>query len=260
MNQEPIVRLKNLHKNFGCVKAVEDVCLDIQPGEIFGFLGPNGAGKTTTIAMMLGLIHSSSGQIEIMGEKITPGKTKILGHVGALVGASSAIIPYLSAREHLKLVARLHPDVDARRIEEVLDMVNLSDAAGRKAGKYSTGMKQRLGMAMALVHKPELLILDEPTNGMDPAGMRDMRLLLTRLASEGVTIFLSSHLLHEVEQVCERVALLNNGRVIADGNVATLIKRMTPDMQTQTTNPTNPVINPAGVDLESVFLQLTQTA
>ena len=176
MNQEPIVRLKNLHKNFGCVKAVEDVCLDIQPGEIFGFLGPNGAGKTTTIAMMLGLIHSSSGQIEIMGEKITPGKTKILGHVGALVGASSAIIPYLSAREHLKLVARLHPDVDARRIEEVLDMVNLSDAAGRKAGKYSTGMKQRLGMAMALVHKPELLILDEPTNGMDPVSYTHLTL------------------------------------------------------------------------------------
>lgn len=220
---EYAVSVRNLQKHFGPVRAVDGVSLDVRPGEVFGFLGPNGAGKTTTIGMLLGLIHPTSGSIEVLGEPVTPNHTAALDSVGALVGASAALVPYLSARQNLRLVARLHPHVTEERIDEVLKLVKLEDAADRRAGQFSTGMKQRLGLAMALVHRPALLILDEPTNGMDPTGMREVRNLLRSLAAEGVTVLLSSHLLHEVEQVCDRVAVLNRGHVIAQGEVDELL-------------------------------------
>ncbi|MBI1296544.1 ATP-binding cassette domain-containing protein [bacterium] len=214
-----VLHIENLQKNFGPMRAVDGVSLDVRRGEIFGFLGPNGAGKTTTIGILLGLIHPSAGTVEIFGEAVTPQQTAALRRVGSLVGASPALVPYLSARQNLQLVARLHRTVDAARIEEVLHLVKLTEAADRRAARFSTGMKQRLGLGMALLHRPELLILDEPTNGMDPAGMREIRNFFRSLADDGVTVFVSSHLLHEVEQMCDRVAVLHKGKIVAQGAV-----------------------------------------
>jgi len=256
MNNKTILKITNLQKYYGDVHAVEDVSIDIKQGEIFGFLGPNGAGKTTTIAMILGLIYPTHGQIEVCGQTVSPLQSKALINVGALVGASPAIIPYLSVKDNLKLIARIHPEIKEIRIQEVINMVKLSDASNRKASKLSTGMKQRLGIAMALLHHPRLLILDEPTNGMDPVGMREMRILLKKLADDGVTIFLSSHLLHEVEQVCDRVAFLNKGHIIAQGDVTTLIN----NKQGKDLSDQNALNIEHNSDLESVFFELTQVA
>jgi ABC-2 type transport system ATP-binding protein len=189
---------------------------------VFGFLGPNGAGKSTTIGMLLGLLQPTAGRVEILGEAVSPGQTRPLRRIGALL-ASPGLYPYLSGRENLALQARLRPGIGPERVDEVLAQVGLSEAAGRKVSGYSTGMKQRLGLAAALLARPELLILDEPTNGLDPAGMRDMRELVRSLAEEGMTVFLSSHLLHEVEQICDHVAVLNGGRVVAQGPVGELL-------------------------------------
>jgi ABC-type multidrug transport system ATPase subunit len=222
MNPEIILELKGLKKYFGPVHAVEEVNLRVPRGQVYGFLGPNGAGKTTTIGIILGLTHPTAGSVHLFGNALTPESNQSLNRVGALVGAPS-LVPYLSARKNLELVARLSPGLPANRIEEILERVDLSEAADRAAGRFSSGMKQRLGLAMALLHEPELLVLDEPTNGMDPAGMREVRLLLRELASTGVTIFLSSHLLHEIEQVCDQVAVLDKGRLIAQGKVDNLL-------------------------------------
>ena len=226
---EIIMSTKKLRKQFNGVTAVDGVDLEVRRGEVFGFLGPNGAGKTTTIGILLGLIHASSGEAFLFGERISPGHTAPLRRVGALVGAPT-LLPYLSGRENLRLVARLHPDVDDARITAVLNQVKMSDAAARKVKGYSTGMKQRLGLAAALLHQPQLVILDEPTSGLDPAGMREMRELIRRLADNGTTIFLSSHLLHEVEQVCDRIAVINRGRIVAQGAVSSLMAPSAPEL------------------------------
>ena len=222
MQPEPVLQTHQLKKTFGGLHAVEEVSLSVSRGLVYGFLGPNGAGKTTTIGMLLGLIHPTAGKISLFGEPLTPARTHPLRRVGALVGAP-ALVPYLSARQNLELLARLSPGLPPNRVMETLERVGLKEAASRKAGQFSTGMKQRLGLGMALLHAPELLILDEPTNGMDPSGMREIRTLLRELASQGVTVFLSSHLLHEVEQVCDRVAVLKRGRVVAEGEVKDLV-------------------------------------
>jgi ABC-2 type transport system ATP-binding protein len=222
MHGDVVLATLDLKKHFGMVKAVDGISLEVHRGEVFGFLGPNGAGKTTTIGMLLGLLHPTGGRLEIFGEPVTPAHTRALRHVGALLG-TPGLYPYLSGRENLALVARLAPKLSRGRIDEVLAQVELTGAAGRKMSSYSTGMKQRLGLAAALLAEPELLILDEPTNGLDPAGMRDMRELVRRLADQGMTVFLSSHLLHEVEQVCDRVAVLNTGHVVAQGSVDQLL-------------------------------------
>ncbi|RMH00602.1 MAG: ABC transporter ATP-binding protein [Chloroflexi bacterium] len=218
-----VLQTRDLTKRFGSVTAVNQVNLVVYAGEVFGFLGPNGAGKTTTIGMILGLIHPTAGQIEIFGQQVTPHHNAALRRVGALVG-SPALIPYLSGRDNLRLLARLYPELPPQRVDEVLALVGLSEAADRKFKAYSTGMKQRLGLAAALLHKPALVVLDEPTNGLDPAGMREMRQFIRALADEGVTVFLSSHLLHEVEQVCDRVAVLNRGQIVTMGRVDELLK------------------------------------
>lgn len=219
---EIILQTHNLTKHYGDVVAVQEANLEVRQGEVFGFLGPNGAGKTTTIGMALGLIHPTAGSIELFGQPVSPDHTRPLRQVGSLVG-TPALLPYLSGRDNLRLLARLHPNVDKQRIEEVLALVEMTEAAGRKTKGYSTGMKQRLGLAAALLHRPSLVILDEPTNGLDPAGMRDVRRLLRSLADSGVTIFLSSHLLHEVEQVCDRIAVINQGRIVTQGLVSDLL-------------------------------------
>jgi ABC-2 type transport system ATP-binding protein len=218
-----ILRTEHLKKHFGTLQAVKDLSLEVRRGEVFGFLGPNGAGKTTAIGMMLGLLYPTGGTVEIFGQPVTPQRTSALRKVGALVGATPALFPFLSARKNVELVARMNPEITPQAVDEVLALVNLEQEANRKAGRFSTGMKQRLGLAIALIHKPDLLILDEPTNGMDPAGMREVRTLLRSLADAGTTVFVSSHLLHEIEQICDRVAVLKKGMLVAQGSVKELL-------------------------------------
>lgn len=222
VSSEVVLRTAGLSKRFGRTVAVDGVDLRVHRGEVFGFLGPNGAGKTTTIALLLGLIHASSGRIEILDEEVRPGRTDVLTRVGSLVGAPG-MLPHLSGRENLRLLGRLHDGVDRSRVEEVLEQVGLRGVAERRVSTYSLGMRQRLGLGAAVLHSPALLIMDEPTNGLDPAGMREVRELLRSLAASGITVFLSTHLLNEVEQVCDRVAVLKHGRVIAQGEVADLV-------------------------------------
>jgi ABC-2 type transport system ATP-binding protein len=222
-----VLQTNQLTKTYGRIKAVDAVDITAYEGEVFGFVGPNGAGKTTTLGMALGLVHPSGGEVTVLGERVTPNHTRALKQVGALLG-TPAFVPYLSAWENLSLVSRLTPGVDQKRIAEVIELVGLTGSASRRVSKFSTGMKQRVGLAMALVHRPRFVILDEPTNGLDPAGMREIRLLLRSLASNGTTVLLSSHLLNEVQQVCDRIAVLNKGRVVAQGRVEDLLNGQKP--------------------------------
>lgn len=223
MKDDVILQTRELKKIYGSIRAVDGVSISVSHGEIYGFLGPNGSGKTTTIGMILGLLHPTFGTVSLFGELVTPYHTRQLHRVGALIGAPT-LLPYLSARQNLELLIRLNPETHLTRIDEVLELVGLEKDAKRRTGHFSSGMKQRLGIAMSLLHKPELLILDEPTNGMDPAGMYEIRNLLSTLSHQGVTVFISSHLLHEIEQICDRVAVLKRGKMIAEGQVADLLE------------------------------------
>lgn len=236
MNAEIVLQTKHLKKHFGSVKAVEDVSLSVNRGEIFGFVGPNGAGKTTTISMILGLTHPTAGEVEVFGQRVTPGQNQILRRVGMMVGSPALLLPF-SAWQNLRCLARLYPDIPAQRVDEVLELAGLKDVAHRQARKFSTGMKQRLGLALALLNRPDLLVLDEPTNGIDPAGMHEIRALLRSLADQGVTIFFSSHLLHEVELICDRVVVIQRGLVIAQGAVADLLSGTKKRIHITTTEP-----------------------
>ncbi|MFL6076451.1 MAG: ABC transporter ATP-binding protein [Mycobacteriales bacterium] len=197
------------------IKAVDRVNLSVRRGEIYGFLGPNGAGKTTTLRMLLGLVRPTSGTATVFGRP--PGAKEGLAKVGALI-ESPGFYPYLSGRDNLRLVAR-YGGVAEKRIDTVLEVVKLTDRARDRYDGYSLGMKQRLGVAAALLKEPELLVLDEPTNGLDPAGMRDMRELIRDLRPAGHTVLLSSHLLAEVQVVCDRVGVIAHGRLIAENTV-----------------------------------------
>lgn len=260
--QETILNIQQLSKSFGSVTAVNNIDLQVQAGEIFGFLGPNGAGKTTTIGMMLGLIQPTSGTINLFGQPITPSQTSPLRQVGSLIGAP-ALLPYLSGEENLRLISHLYPEVGEDRITAVLDQVGMTDAAKRKLKTYSTGMKQRLGLAAALLHQPKLIILDEPTNGLDPAGMREVRTLIQQLADSGITIFLSSHLLHEVEQVCERIAVIKLGQIVAQGSVDELLKQPTQVTKLRVPNPVDakPILETisdvGSVEIKGDYLHIT---
>jgi ABC-type multidrug transport system ATPase subunit len=222
MSTDYVLQTHHLKKYFGSVHAVEDVSLNVRRGEIFGFLGPNGAGKTTTISMILGLTHPSGGTVTVFGEQVTPAHNRVLRGIGTMVGTPALLLAF-SARRNLKMLSYLYPDLPATRIDEVLELVDLTSAAHRQVRKFSTGMKQRLGLALALLNQPNLLILDEPTNGMDPAGMQEIRTLLRSLKERGVTIFLSSHLLHEMELICDRVAVIQRGQIIAQDSVTELL-------------------------------------
>ena len=213
---------RGLSKTYGEQSVVDGLDLTVERGELYGFLGPNGAGKTTTIRMALGLIRPSSGEVELLDSPVfTPDGRRALERVGALV-EEPGFYRFLSGRRNLEVFARAggHGDgTDLRlsRLDEVLATVDLTDAAGKRVRAYSQGMRQRLGIAAALLGKPDVLVLDEPTNGLDPQGMREIRRLLRRLADDGTTVFVSSHLLVEVEAMCDRVGVLAHGKLLAEG-------------------------------------------
>jgi len=211
----PLIETSDLGKSYGSITAVRDLNISVRRGEVYGFLGPNGAGKTTTLRMLLGLVKPSSGTAKVLGEE--PGSPLGLQGVGALV-ESPAFYPYLSGRDNLRVMAR-YCGVPPQRVAEVLDQVELAGRAKDKFKKYSLGMKQRLGVAAALLKDPELLILDEPTNGLDPKGMADMRAIIRRVGHGERTVLLSSHLLGEVEQVCDRVGVIHKGELLTEGTV-----------------------------------------
>jgi ABC-2 type transport system ATP-binding protein len=220
---EPLpVEARGLVKRYGEIVAVDRVDLTVERGDVFGYLGPNGAGKTTSLRMMLGLIRPTEGSVQLFGrDPLRDGAKALEGVAGFVEGP--AFYPYLSGRRNLRLLAD-YDDGDSRsRIEEVLELVELRDRAKDRVGGYSHGMRQRLGIAAALLRQPRLLLLDEPTTGLDPAGMRDMRDLVRRLAGEGITVLLSSHLLGEVEELCNRVAIIQKGRVVYQGPLHELL-------------------------------------
>ncbi len=231
-----VLSTHDLTKRFGNTLAVDRLNLTVHRGDVFGFLGPNGAGKTTTIRMIVGLIYPTSGYAVVIDHRVPQDKIEALKHIGGFVEVP-AFYANMSARLNLRLMGSLNGRVEEKRIDEVLDIVGLRERADSKIGDYSHGMKQRLGIANALINKPELVILDEPTSGLDPQGMKDVRELVRELGSGGTTVFLSSHLLHEVEQVCNRAAILNRGRVVVEGPVSELhpehsaVKLLTSDQQ-----------------------------
>jgi ABC-2 type transport system ATP-binding protein len=214
MSNEPIVSLRGVTKRIGRTIIIDNLTFDVPQGEIFGFLGPNGAGKTTTIRMMVGLMSITQGEIVIKGKNIKHDFEQAIRHVGAIV-ENPEMYKYLSGYHNLIHYARMVPGVTKERIDEVVKLVKLETRIHDKVKKYSLGMRQRLGVAQALLHRPSLLILDEPTNGLDPAGIRELRDYLRYLTrSEGITVIVSSHLLSEMELMCDRVAILQQGKLV----------------------------------------------
>jgi ABC-type multidrug transport system ATPase subunit len=221
-----VISTEGLVKRFRDVDAVAGVDLRVPPGGVYGFLGPNGAGKTTTIRILVGLIRPTRGTASLLGQPVRPGAT-VLDRVGALV-ERPAFYPYLSAADNLRVLGLARGLAESRlrtTIPEALDRVGLAETRKRKAGRFSTGMRQRLGIAAALLDRPDLVILDEPANGLDPNGVVDVRELIAGLARDGTTVFLSSHVLPEVEQLCHRVAILQRGRIIAEGETQAMLQQ-----------------------------------
>jgi ABC-2 type transport system ATP-binding protein len=216
------IEARGLVKRYGDIVAVDHVDLTVERGDVFGYLGPNGAGKTTSLRMLLGLIRPTEGVARLFGrDPMTDGARALDGVAGFVEGPR--FYPYLSGRRNLRLLGDLDGGVPPTRIDEVLDVVELRDRARDRVGGYSHGMRQRLGIAGALLRRPKLLLLDEPATGLDPGGMRDMRELIKRLAQEGITILLSSHILAEVEELCNRVAIVRKGSIIYEGRLDELL-------------------------------------
>ncbi len=227
MENHNAIHLQDLSKRFGRgkrqVKAVRGLNLEVAAHQVYGFLGPNGAGKSTTIRMILDLIRPSRGEVHLYGQPVAQNHAILQQRVGGLV-EGAAFYPFLTGRRNLEVIARTGGFFDPARIERLLEQVNLTAQAGRFVKGYSTGMKQRLGLAAALLNDPDLVILDEPTNGLDPAGIQEMRHFIRELVeNQGKTVFLSSHLLSEVEQVCDRVAIIHLGQIVREGRVADLL-------------------------------------
>ena len=222
MSGAPPVAARALVKRYGEIVAVDHVDLTVERGDVFGYLGPNGAGKTTSLRMLLGLIRPTEGSAQLFGrDPVVEGAKALDGVAGFVEGPR--FYPYLSARKNLRLLAD-YDGGDARvRIDEVLELVELRDRQDDHVGAYSHGMRQRLGIAASLIRSPQLLLLDEPTTGLDPSGMRDMRDLVRRLSAEGITVLLSSHLLTEVEELCNRVAIIRRGRIVYEGRLEELL-------------------------------------
>ena len=219
MGEKPIVQLKNLSKTIGNKKIIKNLNLDLYAGQITGFLGPNGAGKTTTIRMMVGLMRPTSGDVLIDGQSIQTNFEESIQKVGVIV-ENPEMYKYMTGYKNLLHFSRMHKGIPKKRIDEVVRQVGMENRINEKVSSYSLGMRQRLGLAQALLHQPKFLILDEPTNGLDPAGIREFRLYLQKVASEsGVAVFVSSHLLSEIELLCDRIAVIQNGELIDIKNV-----------------------------------------
>jgi ABC-type multidrug transport system ATPase subunit len=223
MSSDVVLKTQNLGKRYKRRWAVRALNLEVPRGEVFGFLGPNGAGKSTTIRMLLSLVTASEGHIELFGKKLHDNRSAVLSRVGGLVEAAD-FYQYLSGRRNLEIVTSLMNGLPRRAVDEVLDLVGLLQRAGDKVKTYSHGMKQRLGIAQALLGNPELIILDEPTTGLDPQGIKEVRELIRRLSNErAITVFLSSHLLSEIEQTATSMAIINMGELVTQGNVRALL-------------------------------------
>ena len=231
---EPVVA-RGLVKRYGDVTAVDGVDLTIERGDVYGYLGPNGAGKTTVLRMLLGLVRPTAGSVRLFGaDPFEHGASALQGVAGFV--EAPRFYPYLTGRKNLELLAALDGGDAAKRIDEALDIVELSDRQRHRVGGYSHGMKQRLGVAAALLRDPRLLLLDEPATGLDPAGMRDMRALVARLALAGTTVLLSSHLLAEVEELCNRVAIVRTGRMVFEGALEDLKRTAGGEWRLRTTD------------------------
>lgn len=224
MGSGNVLEVAGLTKRFKETLAVNDLSFTVGEGEVLGFLGPNGAGKSTTVGMILGLIRPDDGEIQILGKNLQGNQGVVADHVGAII-ENPAFYPYLSGRDNLRSHALAAGNVPESRIDELLSLVNLGERGKDKFKTYSMGMKQRLGIASTLLTEPALVILDEPTNGLDPAGQREIRGIIPRLADEGHSVLLASHLLHEVEQVSDRVAIILRGHLITEGSVDELLNR-----------------------------------
>ena len=208
--------------------ALDGLDLSVPEGSVYGFLGPNGSGKTTSIRILLGLVRATAGTVRLFDRPVPSALPAVIDRVGAIV-ESPALFPTMSGRENLRLLAGMG-SCDRRRVEQVLEDVGLADRAGELVRRYSLGMRQRLGLAAALLKEPELLVLDEPANGLDPAGIRHVRQLLRRLGDEGRTVFVSSHLLSEVEHTCDTVAIVDRGRCLVEGPVRSVLAGAGPDL------------------------------
>lgn len=217
-----VLETNGLTKQFGPLTAVDDLNIKLQQGEVLGFLGPNGSGKSTTVGMILGLVRPSRGTVRIAG-KINQEHPEIVSQTTGAIIENPAFYPYMSGRDNLRALAIAAGNVPDQRIEDLLKLVNMSERAGSKYKTYSLGMKQRLGIAATLVTDPAIVILDEPTNGLDPAGQREIRGIIPRLAEEGHAVLLASHMLHEVEQVSDRVAIIRRGKMLREGRVGDLL-------------------------------------
>jgi len=236
-----MITTQNLTKRFGRVEAVRDVSLDVREGDRYGLLGPNGSGKSTLVRMLLGLVYATSGSITVLGEPVPRHAGRVLPQIGAMIEEPAAY-PHLSGRANLRLLDAAGPGprgsrrTRRRRVDDALEQVGLAGIDRRPVRAYSLGMRQRLGLAAALVRRPRLLILDEPTNGLDPRGIRDIRDLLTGLNADGVTIFLSSHLLGEVSALCTRVGVLDSGKLVLQDEL-TALEQPTGRVLVSTSNP-----------------------
>ena len=222
--QDAILKCENLHKSFRKKEILKNVSLELCSGDILGFIGPNGAGKTTTIKLILGLQKIGSGKVIINGYDIQKDFEKAIAKVGAII-ENPDLYMYMSGYDNLKLISNLYPNVDEKRINEVIKLVGLENRINDKVSKYSLGMRQRLGVAQAILHKPNLLILDEPTNGLDPEGIKDLRELLVRLSKEeNMGILISSHNLAELESFCNKVSIIKNGVIVETSDLDTVKK------------------------------------
>lgn len=253
-----VLSTHGLTKDFKKLRALDHLDLTIYQGDVFGFLGPNGAGKTTAIRLIFGLIYPTSGHVNILGYRVPEQRQQALRHLGGFVD-DPTFYGNMSARRNLRLLGEMKGEVTEERISEVLEMVGLAERTDTKVGDYSHGMRQRLGIALALLHRPALIVLDEPTSGLDPQGMRDVRELIRELGRQGTTVFLSSHLLHEVEMVCNRAAILSKGRLLAQGPVNQLrpagraVKLLTRD-QGRAAEVLRTLVSPQAIRLEEEYM------
>lgn len=223
---QPTLKIDHLTKVIGKKTIIDDISFDVFPGEVFGFLGPNGAGKTTTIRMIVGLIKPTNGTVSICGFSVDRQFVQAMNQIGAIV-ENPELYKFMSGRENLNAFARMLPGVDEARIQEVIDLVDLTARIDDKVKTYSLGMRQRLGIAQAMLNNPRVLILDEPTNGLDPMGIRDLRLFIRRLVEEtGLSVLVSSHILAEIELLADRVAIMSRGKIVKVGTVEELIHEL----------------------------------